>query len=183
MSLTELGSRIAAPTSSEDRAAAVFEAATRPGTFSSMYTMFRTKKIPEATFLENIVVRDMGVPRQHAPDCASVFIENMKFAGVVRTVATGEWLGTEPIAGTPSGEDTDTDEAPVLDKEESRHLPGTPPPTIEKFDATLYLSDMGTTRNLSNSLRRFSMNTRFPTRSQWKKRTGDARSPPKSPKS
>jgi hypothetical protein len=132
MSLTELGSRIVAPTSSEDRVAAMFEAATRPGTFSSMYTMFRTKKIPEATFLENIVVRDMGVPRQHAPDCASVFIENMKFAGVVRTAATGEWLGTEPIGGTRSEEDTATDEAQVLDEDESPHLPGTLPVTIEK---------------------------------------------------
>lgn len=104
ISLTSLAVRIVSPTSEEDRAAALFEAALMPTTFRSIFDHFKNKKLPAEQFLHNTIAREFGVPKEHAATCGEIFTSNAMFIGLTRTTATGPWLGTEPsrIAGLVS---------------------------------------------------------------------------------
>jgi hypothetical protein len=102
LTLTDLASRIVAPTSAEDRVAALFEAAIAPVTFKSVFDYFKGKKLPASNFLENTIAREFDVPKEHAGICAAVFIRNSQFIGLTRTTKTGQWLGDQPT-GLPDG--------------------------------------------------------------------------------
>lgn len=140
MALTELGIRVVAPTSSEDRMNALLEAAMIPPAFKSIFTMFRGKKLPQATFFENTVVREMAVPKSHAAACVKVFTENASFIGLTRNTSTGDWLGTEPSGSsaidTPVDDDhLDEDVEDVEDEGSPAHPPVTPPAQKDKRNA------------------------------------------------
>jgi predicted nucleotide-binding protein len=114
LEITVLGQRITAPTSSEDREAALFESALAPSTFRSIFDRFKSKKIPAKEFFENTVVRDFGLPREHAAQCVEVFIKNAQFLNLTRTARDGQWLGAEPSGisiDAPSRPESDLDEA------------------------------------------------------------------------
>lgn len=94
--LESLGRNIVEPTSEASRSSALVEAALTPPTFRSIYGYFKGKKIPESKFFENTVVREFGVPREHAPRCVEIFGKTMEFVGLVRVASTGRWLSTTP---------------------------------------------------------------------------------------
>lgn len=102
LALTDLAERVVSPTSDEDQVAALFTAAISPRTFNSIFEYFKGKKLPASNFLENTIVREFSVPKEHAGLCASVFIKNAQFVGLTRTTKTGQWLGDEP-SGLPPG--------------------------------------------------------------------------------
>jgi len=106
VSLEEQGRNIVEATSEESRRGAIMQAALTPSTFKSIYQHFKGKKLPEATFFENTIVREFDVPREHAKKCVEVFIKNVEFVGLVRTLPSGKWLSTAPI-----GEAEDVQEA------------------------------------------------------------------------
>lgn len=88
----DLGSRLAMPVGEEDRSTALVEAALSPPTFRSIFDHFRGKKLPELQFFAATVVREFGVPRDHAEQCVSIFIENARMAGLIRNANSGQWL-------------------------------------------------------------------------------------------
>lgn len=95
VSVEELGRNVVEPTSPESRKRALVAAALNPATFHSIYDYFRGKKLPEASFFQNTVVREFQVPREHAEKCVSIFNANMEHVGLVRVATTGRWLSTE----------------------------------------------------------------------------------------
>lgn len=123
ISLENLGRQIVEPKNAEEREAALIQAALRPSTFLSIYNYYKGKKIPEASFFQNAVVRDFSVPREHAEKCVAVFLSNMDFAGLIRATTGGRWLSTDARSSrqTPASEaDTADDDATTdLDSESS----------------------------------------------------------------
>lgn len=110
LEMTPLAQRIVAPTSEEDRIAALFEAALAPPTFRAVFEHLKGKKIPAQTFLENTLARDFGVPKEHAAVGVTIFTKNAQFIGLTRATANGQWLGAEPT-GLPAGSLPDLDAA------------------------------------------------------------------------
>ncbi|HEY1623374.1 MAG TPA: hypothetical protein VGG16_06200, partial [Streptosporangiaceae bacterium] len=66
LEITPLALRIVAPTSSEDRAAALFVAGMNPTTFKAIFDYLKGKKIPQQEFFENTLVREFSVPKEQA---------------------------------------------------------------------------------------------------------------------
>jgi hypothetical protein len=91
-------------------------AALSPETFKSMYDYFRGKKLPEPTFFQNTVVREFGVPKEHAEKCVLIFNTNMDHVGLVRVATTGRWLSTEivPIAPQKKEDARDDDDSEIV---------------------------------------------------------------------
>jgi hypothetical protein len=106
------GRNIVEPTSAESERHALLKAALAPATFKSIYDYFRGKKLPDDAFFQNTLVREFGVPREHASKCAAVFLKNVERVGLVRTASTGKWLSTEVQAdfAPPRAPLTDTAE-------------------------------------------------------------------------
>jgi predicted nucleotide-binding protein len=96
--LTELGRQLASPTGDNESLEARRNAFLGPSTFRQIYDSFRGKKLPEDNFFENAVVRDFGVPREHASKCVKIFRENAEFVGLLRRASTGLWLASDAIA-------------------------------------------------------------------------------------
>jgi predicted nucleotide-binding protein len=109
ISLEPLGQEIVRPTSSEERQAALAQAALTPPTFLAIFNYYKGKKVPEATFFENAVIRQFGVPREHAKLCVEIFISNMEYLGLVKNTTSGKWFASEASQGriaTPDAEDS-----------------------------------------------------------------------------
>jgi len=98
VSLEETGRSIVEPTSEEALHNALVQAALNPPTFNAIYTYFRGKKLPDAAFFENTVVREFKVPREHAKKCVEIFSENMEHVGLIRALPAGKWLSTQALA-------------------------------------------------------------------------------------
>jgi predicted nucleotide-binding protein len=97
VSLEEQGRNIVEATSDEAKRSALVQAALTPSTFRAIYQHIKGKKLPEATFFENTIVREFGVPREHAKKCYEVFTKNAEFVGLVRALPSGKWLSTVPL--------------------------------------------------------------------------------------
>jgi predicted nucleotide-binding protein len=89
------GRNIVEPTSPDGERSALKRAILAPQTFKRIYEYFRGKKLPEEVFFQNTLVREFGVPREHAGKCAAVFLKNVERVGLVRTASTGKWLSTD----------------------------------------------------------------------------------------
>ncbi len=104
--LEDDGRNIVEPKSQEDEQRGLVIAALAPATFRSAYDYFKGKKLPDDVFFQNTLVREFGVPREHAGKCASVFVKNMERVGLVRNASTGKWLTTDiglpPASVVPS---------------------------------------------------------------------------------
>ncbi|MGH7770801.1 MAG: TIR domain-containing protein [Candidatus Binatia bacterium] len=134
VSLQELGRNIVEPTSQESSHRALVTAALNPPTFRTIYDYFKGKKLPEATFFQNTIVREFQVPREQSGKCVNVFSTNMEYVGLIRTASTGKWLSTEALPKqtviTDTEEIEDLEESAELDKSQ----PTTPvsPPESDK---------------------------------------------------
>lgn len=135
IAMTELGRRVAAPISEEDRVAALVVAAQTPDTFRRLFSHFNGKKLPEDGFFQNTIVREFGVPREHAAKCSKIFRANAEFIGCVREASTGQWLVGAPIGdfqtvgqSTSSNKELTADEEKLLPESDVPALNGTMPP-------------------------------------------------------
>lgn len=127
ITLTALGRAIAAPSSPEERDLAVLDAAMKPSTLKAIYEYYKNKKLPEQQFFENTVVREFGVPKEHAKKCFSVFVSNMELVGLLRKASTGTWVGVSPVTGSHKPEERleeDENEEPTTQVDEDS-MPGT----------------------------------------------------------
>jgi len=115
ISLTSTGSTVAAPSSPEDRQKALLQAALTPTTLRAVYEYYRGKKLPEQQFFENTVVREFGIPKEHAGKLYNIFMSNLNMVGLLRKANTGLWVGAEAApapAGQPIPQTQDDMESP-----------------------------------------------------------------------
>jgi predicted nucleotide-binding protein len=111
VSLTDLARAIVEPRTPEERKAALLRAALLPPTFQTIYNFLRGKKLPEAMFFQNTVVREFEVPREHALNCIEIFSKTLGFVGLIREATSGKWVGTE--ASTSNAPNTQKSAASV----------------------------------------------------------------------
>jgi predicted nucleotide-binding protein len=123
VALEELGRNVVEPKDEEGRKNALVQAVLTPPTFRSIYQHFKGKKLPEATFFENTIVREFGVPREHAKKCVDVFCRNAEFAGLVRTLPSGKWLSTEPVSPTETAHEFELKAEPEGQNEAEKSQP------------------------------------------------------------
>lgn len=128
VSLQQLGRDLVEPQSQEQIRSAMVSATLRPETFRRIYEHFRGKKLPKASYLQNTVMREFEVPKEHAEACVNIFNSNMDYVGLVRVATTGRWLSAEPIPLSVS----DTKEEQITD-EETYELPTT---KVQDFQET-----------------------------------------------
>jgi predicted nucleotide-binding protein len=76
-----------------------------------VYDHYKGKKVPEARFMTNTVVREFGVSREDAETCVDVFLQNMEFVGVIRVAANGRYLSTDTRAAVPAIRAESSDES------------------------------------------------------------------------
>lgn len=131
ISLEDRGRNIVEPRDAEDEHHSLVQAALNPPTFSAVYKYFRGKKLPDELFFQNTLAREFNVPREHAAKCASVFIKNMDYVGLIRTANTGRWLSTEALppslaAGDKRGEDENGDASSTRDATQNAGEPAPP---------------------------------------------------------
>jgi predicted nucleotide-binding protein len=142
VSLEHGGRNIVEPRSPEDERKALEDAALAPPTFSAIYDYFRGKKLPDDVFFQNTLVREFGVPRDHAKKCATVFQKNVERVGLIRAASTGKWLSTEAHANpralrqsSPNGAAMDADGLERATQAETEEKPASlvePSPEREK---------------------------------------------------
>jgi predicted nucleotide-binding protein len=143
IALEELGRNIVEPKSADESRLALLSAALKPETFRAIHDYYRGKKLPEATFFQNTVVREFQVPREHAEKCVSIFNANMEHVGLIRVATTGRWLSAEaaPAETASSSEDETTEgrrpetEPPELTSPELEAAVGKPPPATSIVDS------------------------------------------------
>ena len=83
ISLTPRGEAIVAPKGSNELRAALIEAATEPGVFGQFYTILDEKRLPEDTYAQNMLYRELGVRRDLAAECLSIIKANGLYAGLL----------------------------------------------------------------------------------------------------
>src|SRR5574341_1335380 len=96
ISLEPLGQEIVRLTSSEERQVALVKSALTPPTFADIFDYYKGKKVPDSTFFENAVIRQFGIPREHAKLCVEIFISNMEYLGLVKNTTSGKWFASDP---------------------------------------------------------------------------------------
>lgn len=121
ISLVALGTAIVAPSSPEESQKAKSKAGLSPTVFRQIFDYYKGKKLPEQKFFENSVVREFGVPKEHATTCVKVFLQNVQYLGMIRTLTSGQWLSADatlPDLKAETGAEEDTDGAARDDEDE-----------------------------------------------------------------
>lgn len=109
------GESINVPKSTDEKSRTLVAAALAPPKFAAIYEHYKNSKFPEGEFLTNTIVRQFGVPVEHAGKCAEVFAANMQFVGLLRDTPGGTWLAVSPAGPAMHGATL----APVPDSESS----------------------------------------------------------------
>jgi Predicted nucleotide-binding protein containing TIR-like domain len=137
ITLTELGRDLVEPVDEGSRSRALFQAAFRPDLFKRIFEAYKNKKVPDPQFFQNALVRDFGVSKDQVARCATIFLENVEFVGLVKLASTGKWLGAGPDLLIASADSSIRKEILVADEllsdgTEGRTAPQTgPPPGIQ----------------------------------------------------
>lgn len=93
MRLTSLGRRAVAPTEEGDDATALREAALRPTIVQAFLQRFERRKIPATDIARNVLVDEMGVPRERSERALAMILETGRRVGLIREFKGAEWVG------------------------------------------------------------------------------------------
>lgn len=81
--LTELGERLTAPGSPEERSESIRQAALAPDVFRRFYAAYAGKPMPGDVYAANTLTRQLGVDERLAEECLGIAKRNGLFAGVI----------------------------------------------------------------------------------------------------
>lgn len=84
LSLTELGNRIARPSSSDEPADALKQAFARPPLYAELAQVFNGRILPELSFLSNRLVTEFGIEGNAKDGAAKNFLKSAEYADVIR---------------------------------------------------------------------------------------------------
>lgn len=110
--LTDLGERLTAPMSVEERAESVRQAALAPDVFRKFYAAYGGKPMPGDMYAANTLTRQLGLDERLAEECLGIIKRNGLFAGVIEDRAGT--LSVAPIerAGRASSDESAPPESP-----------------------------------------------------------------------
>ena len=96
--LTDLGERLTAPASPEERAESIRQAALAPDVFRKFYAAYGGKPMPGDVYAANTLTRQLGLDERLADECLGIVKRNGLFAGVIEERAGA--LTVAPIERT-----------------------------------------------------------------------------------
>ena len=109
IALTSRGESITAPKQEEERRQALVEAAIDPEPFSRFYMMLDGKRLPEDTYAENMLQRDIGISPELTAECLGIIKANGLYAGILEEVSGHLEV---KLAEEPTPADTKAEDAP-----------------------------------------------------------------------
>lgn len=140
-SMKPLGQAISSPTEEGERERSLVTALMQVSLFKDIYELYKGKKKPERQYLVNTLVREFKVDTKSAESAADIFLENLRFVGLIKTTPGGEWITNEPtLMPSPAADDDDDDddepeevEGDVVPPGDSTdETPVNPPPAVEQ---------------------------------------------------
>ncbi|SLH93114.1 Predicted nucleotide-binding protein containing TIR-like domain [Mycobacteroides abscessus subsp. massiliense] len=111
-SMKPLGQAISSPTEKGERERSLVTALMQVSLFKDIYELYKGKKKPERQYLVNTLVREFKVATKSAEAIADLFLENLRFVGLIKTTPGGEWITNDPtvISPPPAIEQQDDDD-------------------------------------------------------------------------
>lgn len=110
ISLTELGSRIVAPTIENDDVSAKVEAALKPEIAKSFFEHYNKAKFPQDKIARNVLAQ-MGVPNERLDEVLEILKQNGQSVGIIHQTKTGPFVAIDtpiPPAGDTHPQTSDT---------------------------------------------------------------------------
>ena len=86
IALTPLGVTVVAPTDPAERRRALLEASVQPEMFLRFYEMLDGKRLPEETYAENVLQRELGVHESLTSECFRIIRANGLHVGILGEV-------------------------------------------------------------------------------------------------
>ena len=93
--LTSRGEAAAAPSSPDERKAALLEAALEPDVFRRFYDAYDGRKLPDDDMAMNMLRRDLGVEEELTAECLQVLKENGVFAGLLGDIGGNLYVSAQ----------------------------------------------------------------------------------------
>ena len=110
IALTHRGESIVAPQRSAERQKALVEAALQPEVFRRFYQVLNGKRIPEDTYAQNVLQRELGVQAGLTAECLRIIHANGLFVGLVTEVGGSLYVNR---SGEATQRQADGAEAPL----------------------------------------------------------------------
>ena len=126
--LTDLGEAVFDSGRETEAKWAIVKAAINPDTFGRFYGLFDGRRLPQNTYLHNILQRELGVRADLVEECLGIIRINGEFAGII-SEAEGDYLVRLPGTEDPLGADFTAGKAGRTERQ-------TPYETSEEPDAT-----------------------------------------------
>lgn len=101
ISLTDLGSRIVAPTVEGDDAIAKVEASLKPEIAKTFFDQYNKAKFPQDKIAKNVLAQ-MGVPAERLDAVLEILKQNGQYVGIIHETKTGPFVAVD--TPTPSKE-------------------------------------------------------------------------------
>ena len=105
IALTPRGESMVAPKGAEELQSALVEAAMRPDVFGRFYRLLDGKRLPEDTYAENMLHRELEIPAELAGECLGIIKANGEFVGLISEIEGSLHVDLTKIQGSPSEAD------------------------------------------------------------------------------
>ena len=89
ISLTGRGEAIVAPKGDDELRKALLQAATQPDLFGQFYRMLDGKRLPEDTYAQNVLQRELGVRPDLTGECLEIIKSNGLYVGILTEYSDG----------------------------------------------------------------------------------------------
>lgn len=86
INLTSGGEAIVAPKDDEEEKVALIEAATLPEVFDGFYRMLNKKRLPEDTYAQNMLNRELNIHPELTNECLNIIKSNGVYVGILKEV-------------------------------------------------------------------------------------------------
>ena len=163
--LTERGQRATRPTSPEEKAMALQEAALGVESLAKVYRHFDNAKLPADELFQNTLDRQFGIPREHVEECVQLILANGRFAGMIRDVGGSPYVmlaaGPIPVeAQAPASEPSRT-AATTGPRPGSPALPAPPVPDTLSTVNAVFVAHGGKNKKLLDQVKQVVQFGRF----------------------
>lgn len=128
ISLTELGSRIVAPTVEGDDIIAKAEVSLKPDIAKQFFEHYNKAKFPQDKIAKNVLAQ-MGVPSERLDSVLEILKQNGQFVGIIHQTKTGPFVAIDtpkPSAVALLSEDESKDSNTHAESEGATSIPATP---------------------------------------------------------
>lgn len=139
ISLTELGSRIVAPTVEGDDVLAKAEASLKPEIAKQFFEHYNKAKFPQDKIAKNVLAQ-MGVPPERLDSVLEILKRNGQFVGIIHQTKTGPYVAID----TPKPSDAallaeDKEESDIHAEPKGETIP-TPPQTQTRLNQRVFIT-------------------------------------------